>query len=124
MDGYSVKIKESNVELSAKQRIALKDTTNAVKLDEACDVENVVISPEKWAVLSIHNEKSENVDYEVYVIEDANGTKYTTGSASFWNAFNDIKEEMAGEAEAWSITVYKSDSKNFKGKKFITCSII
>lgn len=124
MDGYSVKIKESNVELSAKQRIALKDTTNAVKLDEACDEENVVISPVKWAVLSIHNEKSDNVDYEVYVIEDTNGTKYMTGSASFWNAFNDIKEEMAGEAEDWSITVYKLDSKNFKGKKFITCSII
>lgn len=124
MNGYSVKITESNVELSAKQRITLKDTSNAVKLDEACDAGKVVFSPEKWAVLSIHNENSDNKDYEVFIIEDSNGTKYVTSSRSFWNAFIDIEEEMAGEAEAWSITVYKLESKNYKGKKFITCSIV
>lgn len=124
MEGYSVKIKEASVELSAKQRIAMKDTTDAVKLDEACDLNAVVINPEMWAVLSVHNEKSDNEDYEVFVIIDADGTKYVTGSSSFWNAFKDIEEEMAGEAEAWSINVYKMDSKNFKGKKFITCSIV
>ena len=35
MNGYSVSIAETNKELSAKERIRLKDTSDAVKLDEA-----------------------------------------------------------------------------------------
>lgn len=123
MTGYSVEIKETSRELTAKQRIALKDTSDAIKLDIACD-EDTVIEPVDYAVLSIHNEKSDNVDYENYVIIDKNGDKYVTGSASFWNSFMDIYNEMQGEEEAWSIKAYKLDSKNYKGKKFLTCSII
>ena len=33
MTGYSVEIKETSRELTAKQRIALKDTSDAIKLD-------------------------------------------------------------------------------------------
>lgn len=123
MTGYSVEIKETSRELTAKQRIALKDTSDAIKLDTVCD-ENVVIEPVDYAVLSIHNEKSDNVDYENYVIIDKNGDKYVTGSESFWISFMDIYNEMQGEEEAWSIKAYKLESKNYKGKKFITCSII
>lgn len=123
MTGYSVEIKETSRELSAKERIALKDTSNAVKLDQACDEEALLITPKSYAVLAIHNEKSDNKDYENYIIEDMCGTKYVTGSSSFWNAFISIYEEMEGEDEEWSITAYKLDSKNYKGKKFLTCSI-
>ena len=59
-----------------------------------------------------------------YVIIDKNGDKYVTGSLSFWNSFMDIYTEMLGEDEEWSIKAYKLDSKNYKGKKFLTCSII
>ena len=124
MTGYSVKIKETSKELTTKQRIALKDTSNAIKLDTACDENDVIIEPEYYAVLAIHNEKSDNVDYENYVIIDKNGVKYVTGSSSFWSSFMDIYDEMQGEEEHWSINVYKLDSKNYKGKKFLTCSII
>ena len=124
MTGYSVEITETSRELSAKQRIALKDTSDAIKLDIACDENAVIIEPADYAILAIHNEKSDNVDYVNYVIIDKNGDKYVTGSASFWNAFTDIYLEMKGEDEDWSIKVYKLDSKNYKGKKFLTCSII
>lgn len=124
MTGYSVEIKEASRELTAKQRIALKDTSDAIKLDTACEENAIVIEPIDYAVLSIHNEKSDNVDYENYVIIDKNGDKYATGSASFWNSFMGIYGEMQGEEEAWAIKVYKLDSKNYKGKKFLTCSII
>lgn len=123
MTGYSVEIKETSRELKPKQRIAIKDTSDAIKLDTACD-EAIIIEPVDYAILSIHNEKSDNKDYEIYVIIDNNGDKYITGSASFWSSFMDIYNEMQGEDEAWSIKVYKLDSKNYKGKKFITCSII
>lgn len=124
MTGYSVEIKETSKELTAKQRIALKDTSNAIKLDTACDENDVIIEPEYYAVLAIHNEKSDNVDYENYVIIGKNGDKYCTGSPSFWSSFMDIYDEMQGEEEPWSINVHKLDSKNYKGKKFLTCSII
>lgn len=125
MIGYSVEIKETSRELTAKQRIAIKDTAGAIKLDTACDEAiSIEIEPVDYAVLAIHNEKSDNVDYENYVIIDKNGDKYVTGSTSFWNSFMDIYNEMQGEEEAWSIKAYKLDSKNYKGKKFLTCSII
>lgn len=124
MEGYAVTIKETSKQLSAKQRIAIKDTTNAMKLDEAtASAENVLIYPEMWAVLAIHNEKSEDVDYENYVLVDKDGTKYVTGSKSFWTAFMDIYREMENEDEEWGINVYRMESKNYKGKQFITCSI-
>lgn len=123
MNGYSVAIKESSRELTAKQRIALKDTTEAVKLDEATQVEPVIINVDMYAVLDIHNEKSENPDYENYIVVDKDGTKYATGSSSFWSSFIDIFTEMEGEDEAWTLKVYRVPSKNYKGKDFITCSI-
>lgn len=125
MTGYSVEIKETSRELTAKQRIAIKDTAGAIKLDTACDEAiSIEIEPVDYVVLAIHNEKSDNVDYENYVIIDKNGDKYVTGSTSFWNSFMDIYNEMQGEEEEWSIKAYKLDSKNYKGKKFLTCSII
>lgn len=124
MTGYSVEIKESSRELSAKERIALKDTSDATKLDVACDEGAVIIEPVAYAVLGIHNEKSDNKDYNNYVIIDKDGQKYVTGSESFWSSFMDIYNEMQGEDESWSIKAYKLDSKNYKGKKFLTCSII
>lgn len=124
MIGYSVEIKEASRVLTPKQRIVLKDTSDAIKLDTACDEEAIIIEPVDYAVLSVHNEKSDNVDYENYVIIDKNGDKYVTGSPSFWSSYMDMYNEMQGEEEAWSIKVYKLDSKNYKGKKFLTCSII
>lgn len=123
MNGYSVSIKESSRELTAKQRIALKDTTNAVKLDEATQVEPIFINVDMYAILAIHNEKSENPDYDNYIVVDKNGTKYVTGSASFWSSFMDIFTEMEGDDEEWALKVYRVPSKNYKGKDFITCSI-
>ena len=123
MNGYSVSIKETSRNLSAKERIAIKDTTSAVKLDEATQVESVTINPNMFAVLSIHNDKSDNPDYENYIVVDKNGTKYVTGSQSFWTSFMDIWTEMENEDEDWSVLVYRHPSKNYKGKDFITCAI-
>lgn len=120
---YSASIKESSRELSAKERIMLKDTTSAVKLDQATQVKDIHISVDSYAILNIHNDKATPTDYENYIILDRNGTKYVTGSQSFWNAFMDIFSEMENESEEWSIRVYRYPSKNYSGKDFITCAI-
>ena len=123
MNGYSISIKETSKNLTAKERIAIKDTTSAIKLDEATQVESVLISPEMFAVLSIHNDKSDNPDYENYIVVDKDGRKFVTGSQSFWTSFMDIWTEMENEDEDWSVLVYRHPSKNYKGKDFITCAI-
>lgn len=124
MTGYSVTIAESSKELNAKEKIRLKDTSDAVKLDEATKDGAITVTPVAYVILNIHNEKSDNVDYNNYLIEDEDGTKYVTGSESFWNSFMDIYNEMKNETEPWQIKAYRLPSKNYKGKEFLTCSII
>lgn len=124
MQGYSVSIKETSKKLTAKERIQIKDTTECVKLDEATQENALIIMPDYYAVLAIHNEKSDNVDYENYVIVDKDGTKYVTGSESFFTSFVGIAEEMEQEDEEWGIKAYRMPSKNYKGKEFLTCSVV
>lgn len=122
---YEVKIKSTSKELTARERVMLKDTRNAIKLDEAVGETPLVISPDYYGVLDIHNEKSkEDKDFENYAVVDTDGNKYVTGSTSFFEAFTEIVEEMDGTGEDYQIEIYKLDSKNYKGKQFITCSIV
>lgn len=124
LTGYSVEIVQCSTELSHKERVKIKDTTDAIKLDEVTQEREVIIKPAMCAVLAIHNEKSENGDYNVYVVVDEDGTKYTTGSESFWTSFMNIYEEMCDETgEEWAVKAYRVPSKNYKGKDFIACSI-
>ena len=124
MTGYSVKIKEVSKELSAKERIQLKDTTDARKLDKETVEGAVIIDVDYFAELGVHNEKSGDKDYAVFVLVDKNGEKYTTGSQSLWSSFRGIYDEMCDSDEAWQIKVYRMPSKNREGKDFLTCSII
>lgn len=122
---YEVKINSVSKELTARERVMLKDTRNAVKLDEAVKDTPLVISPAYYAVLDVHNEKSkEDKDFQNFVVVDTAGNKYVTGSTSFFEAFIEIVEEMSGTGEDYEIEIYKLDSKNYKGKQFITCSIV
>lgn len=122
---YEVKINSTSKELTARERVMLKDTRNAIKLDEAVKDTPLVISPSYYAVLDVHNEKSKgDKNFQNYVVVDTDGNKYVTGSHSFYEAFTEIVEEMDGTGEEYQIEIYKLDSKNYKGKQFITCSIV
>ena len=124
---FEVKIIETSMELTHKEKVMLKDISRAIKLDEVCDNENEIqIKPVGYARLSIHNEKSDHLDYEQFLVIDESGKKYITGSDSLWGSFSEIWDEMvndADEKEEWSLIIYKKDSKNYKGKQFLTCSI-
>ena len=123
MKDYEVKIAASSRDLTARERLMYKDTSNAVRLDEATAKGAIVITPVAYAVLEIHNEKGDDKDYNNYVVVDSEGNKYVTGSSSFWKAFEDIWDEMSSENEPFEIEIYRLESKNYKGKQFITCSI-
>ena len=127
MEGYKVTIRESSKQLTAKERIAVKDFSNAVGLDSAVnDGDELIINPDSYIILDVHNERSRNdKDYVKYLILDKSGTKYVTGSESFFTSFRSIFEEMAAEApdEDYTITCYRKPSQNYSGKSFLTCSI-
>lgn len=125
MEGYKTEIVRSSKELTGKEKLIFKDLSNAVKLDSVVSSDSpLIISPVDYAIIAVHNEKSENPDYNNYVIVDSSGKKYVTGSPSFWQAFSDIWDAMSDEDEEYSIEIYKMDSKNYKGKQFLTCSIV
>lgn len=123
---YSVTVKEVSKDLTHKERVQITDLTDCVKLDNATQEGPVLIDLDYYAVLDIHNEKVDDKDYQDYVVADKNGTRYSTGSKSFFNSLVDICDEMADadEDEEWQIKVYRKPSKNRPGKDFITCSIV
>lgn len=123
--GYKAEIKASSKEFTAKERIMMKDFSDAEQFDDIIDTTPLIITPESWAEIAVHNENSKNdKDYTKYVIIDKDDRKYITGSNSFWDSFMDIWGDMSGEDEEWAIKVYKKKSNNYVGKCFLTCSIV
>jgi len=122
---YVANIVETSKELSARERLRMKDFTNAQQLDSVITGENetFVIAPAAYAVIEVHNEKSKDKkDYRKIVIVDTADNKFVTGSESFIRNFKEIYSEMNGEP--FEIEVYKKPSKNYNGKEFITCSVL
>lgn len=121
---YEVKIRETSLELTKRESIRIKDLQNAHKLDE-------LVTPESsfsfdfggYAILDIHNDNSkDNTDYTNYLIFDRDGNKYYTASKSFWASIWAIITEMGDDD--FSVEVTKHESKNYKGKFFLTASIL
>lgn len=124
---YKTDIRESSKELTTREKIKLKDLTSAIAIDKVVEPEKpLVIAPDFYANISIHNEKlpENEQDYAVMVIVDKSGTKYYTGSDSAISSFVDIFEEMDDTEEPFEIEFYKRESKNYSGKHFITCSLV
>lgn len=127
MTDYTVTIKETSRELTKRERIMLKDTSDAVSLDQATQeangVEGVVITPEAYAILGIHNEMAKgDKDYDQILIMDTIGNKWITGSQTFITSFIDIFNEMEGEE--FSFKVVRKPSKNYSGKEFLKAVLI
>lgn len=127
MEGYKVEIVHSTKELTVREKIRIKDLSNAIQLDEATQQEgNVVIDFDYYVILKVHNEFSKNdKEYNKYVIVDKAGNKFVSGSESLMTPLGEIVDEMtdAGETD-FEIEVYRKDSKNYTGKQFLTCTIV
>ena len=127
---YSATIIESSRELTPKERVMFKDLGNANKLNDmaeealASDAKAIIDKIKGYVVVSIHNESAETEDYENYVILDDAGEKYYTSSKAFWNSFKSIWDEMKEADEDWGIQLNLIPSRNYAGKKVLTCSLI
>lgn len=127
---YSAEIVEASRELTARERVMFKDTQNAISMNDFAEqakaeggkaiIENI----EDYVRIRVHNDKSEDKEYDNFIIITLNGDKYVTGSQAFWNSFKNIYDEMHDQLETWSIQLNLIPSKNFKGKNVLTCSLI
>lgn len=125
MKTYKTEVTETSRPVSAKERISLKDTTSAIRLDQATLTDGrVMIDFDMWAVLTVHNDMSEDKEYQQYILVDKEGNRYVTGSNNFWQSFMEIYEEMKEEEEDWGVVAYRVPSKKYQGKDFLTCAII
>ena len=127
---YSATIKEASRELSPKERVMFKDLGNAIKLNDMAeeamknDAKAIITKVVDYVIVGVHNEKSDDTDYDNYLVIDADGNKYYTGSSAFWNSFKSIWDEMHDAGEDWGIQLNLIPSKNYKGKTVLTCSLI
>lgn len=127
---FSATITETSRELTARERVMFKDTQNAISINDYAESslktgEKAVIENVKdYVKIMVHNDKSDDKDYENFVIITDAGDKYVTGSTSFWNAFKAIWDEMKEEAEPWSVQINLIPSRNYQGRNVLTCSLI
>ena len=121
---YTVAIDESSRELTFREVVKFEDTGDAIKLDKATQDGEIIITPIDFVVLKIHNDLAEDTDYKNFLIIDADGTKYVTGSNSFYKSFRQIFDVMNGKEAGWQLKVYQKPSKNYSDKNFITCSLV
>lgn len=123
---YSAKVVEATRELTGKERVAIKMFTDAYQLDEITQnyEDGVLINVDYVAKVAVHNEKSDNKDYNKYIYVDKDGTMYVSGSETLYRTYQEIAEEMEDEDEDWAIKVIRKESSNYKGKYFLTCVIV
>ena len=125
---YKSEVKEVfGKELTKKEKVMLKDLTDCTVLGTEAEANgcDIIIHPEFYAILSIHNDALAEPDYEAYVIVDRDGTKYQTSSDSFITSFIGIMTDMQDEdPETWAIKVTLKPSKNRTGKSFLKAVLI
>lgn len=130
MEQYKSTIREASKELSAKERVMFKDTSNAVSMVDYVHAqreagEKAVIDFADYVIVDVHNPKAnDNTDYTIYLVIDKNGNKFYTSSEAFWSAFTNIYSEMKDADEEWGIELVLTPSNNYKGKEILTCSLI
>lgn len=117
---YSARIVDTWEEMSTIERIKVKDLGDATKLNEVVDVSTpLLLDIANVVVMEVHNEKSENTDYPVYILIDENGERYSSGSSSLYRSLQDIRDEFAECGEKLpsplSLKIYKAKSKNNTG---------
>ena len=128
---YNAKIISSSRELSAKEKIMLKDFNDCVGLDTAVTEDSpLTINVDLMVQVAVHNERANgDKDYTTTVIVSDKGTKYSTSSKSLSEAIQDINDEIVDSdddelKDNLTIKIFKKPSKNYAGKFFLTAVLV
>lgn len=133
MNGYKAVVKESVKGLTAREKIAIKALNDVTELNDLVTPEQaIMINLDNVVTVQVHNEKSDNQDYNKYVYIDKDGTKYVSGSEPLYTTVKDILSDIEDaiadgemdEIEDITIKVMKKESANYKGQMFLTAELI
>lgn len=133
MNGYKAVVKESVKGLTAREKIAIKALNDVTELNDLVTPEQaIMINIDNVVIVQVHNEKSDNQDYNKYVYIDKDGTKYVSGSEPLYTTVKDILSDIEdaiadgemNETEDITIKVMKKESANYKGQMFLTAELI
>ena len=133
MNGYKAVVKESVKGLTAREKIAIKALNDVTELNDLVTPEQaIMINLDNVVTVQVHNEKSNNQDYNKYVYIDKDGTKYVSGSEPLYTTvkgiLSDIEDAIADgemdETEDITIKVMKKESANYTGQMFLTAELI
>ena len=133
MNGYKAVVKESVKGLTAREKIAIKALNDVAELNDLVTLEQaIMINIDNVVTVQVHNEKSDNQDYNKYVYIDKDGTKYVSGSEPLYTTVKDILSDIEDaiadgemdETEDITIKVMKKESANYKGQMFLTAELI
>lgn len=133
MNGYKAVVKESVKGLTAREKIAIKALNDVAELSDLVTPEQaIMINIDNVVTVQVHNEKSDNQDYNKYVYIDKDGTKYVSGSEPLYTTVKDILSDIEDaiadgemdETEDITIKVMKKESANYKGQMFLTAELI
>ena len=116
-EGYSVKIYACarETELTAKEKIRIKDFTSFQKVEELLK-RDTPVKPVNMITLDVHNDSSENTDYKVYVILTTDGLYYTSSESLFESLTVILDEyEQLETEEDWGVKIEEFKSKNNSG---------
>jgi hypothetical protein len=133
MNGYKAVVKESVKGLTVREKIAIKALNDVTELNDLVTPEQaIMINIDNVVTVQVHNEKSDNQDYNKYVYIDKDGTKYVSGSEPLYTTVKDILSDIEDaiadgemdETEDITIKVMKKESANYKGQMFLTAELI
>ena len=125
MAEFKSEIITASKDLTVIEAIKLKDLADAENINGIVDAAgNIDITVKMYAKVRVHNERSDDQEYEQLVILADDGRKYYTGSKSFMESFESLADELA-EHGIFEFTVhcFGRESKNYKGRYFLTCSL-
>lgn len=113
-------------ELNARERIQLKDRSNAINIGTALKESDtpLIIDIDYYAVLHVEIPEKEEDSFDSFIFVDKNGTKYTTSSPSLWNAFSQIKDELLADGITdFQVECYKAPCQNRQGE-YLACRLV
>lgn len=125
MNEYNVIIVESSMELSAREKIRVKDTSIHTRIEDVLKEHGECkICPKGYVILSITNSKVSDDPYDNIVVIGEDDVLYRTGSNTFIQSFCGIFDEMKNEGERFEIGVITQPSKNYSGKSFMKAILL
>lgn len=128
MEGYKAQLVCGSREFTKVEQILITMGTHT-PLDADLANSDVMIAIDWWAKVTVHNEKSDNKDYKIFLVKDKEtGVIYQTSSESFMSSFLDIWDIMMDNEDPaepnYSVICKQKESNNYKGKFFFTCDIV